>query len=526
MSDFSDIPTAYPQATGFDSIYVAEIATIDTLNMEGPLTLAFDATLPLEAVTLRQLGGTGGPFLPLNGGGMVTGATTFNPSVAAVGSANTVTLAGAATTAPGTLTMTGSDANISLRLVTKGTGTLQTGRMDVASNTNGQGVFDGSTALLIHGNNSYTTTCSPTLSVAQSAAGIVTSGLAAFNQIAVSLDNVNATAVQGASAFRVGHAFGGSNTLGNRTAHSVQLIQTAKTGNPRVDGRFYTALGARASTSVNDNGDGSTAGGNLFGSNIIAGLDTGATFWNSLVGMEIDTSAATGTSVLYKIGLQIVNFVGDAVAGSLGVDNALQFAGANSGSSPGWNILISVGAYNGWYPLAATGTVIGTTATSLALPVGPAYAAAYGIDFSAITFSAAFLKSTGFVVDGSGNTTAPSYSVGVGGPTWTSGSGVPGSTQPKGSLYTSHWRRRWDNSLRQPGRWDVEPGGWRMTYFGPESGGMTLREIAGAQKHMDMQPIDPNKPSLPQRSLRRSGTLYLQQRQANSCSPPLRSSTN
>jgi hypothetical protein len=34
----------------------------------------------------------------------------------------------------------------------------------------------------------------------------------------------------------------------------------------------------------------------------------------------------------------------------------------------------------------------------------------------------------------------------------------------------------------------------RTTWFGPESGGMTLREIAGEQHHMDMQPISPDQP--------------------------------
>jgi hypothetical protein len=46
------------------------------------------------------------------------------------------------------------------------------------------------------------------------------------------------------------------------------------------------------------------------------------------------------------------------------------------------------------------GTMIGTEATTQG---GPAYATAYGVDFSAITFSQAAFKSTGFVVDGSGN---------------------------------------------------------------------------------------------------------------------------
>ena len=53
--------------------------------------------------------------------------------------------------------------------------------------------------------------------------------------------------------------------------------------------------------------------------------------------------------------------------------------------------------------------MIGTIPTTIA-GGGPTYAALYGIDFSAVTFASggAFLKSTGFLVDPSGNVTAVS----------------------------------------------------------------------------------------------------------------------
>ena len=59
-SDFSDIPTAYPPATGFDSVYIGEV-----------LTLSRNAVEPLEAVPLQQVEemiGPAGPYLPLIGG--------------------------------------------------------------------------------------------------------------------------------------------------------------------------------------------------------------------------------------------------------------------------------------------------------------------------------------------------------------------------------------------------------------------------------------------------------------------------
>ena len=66
-SDFSDIPTAYPPATGFDSVYIGEV-----------LTLSRNAIEPLEAVPLQQVEEMiGGPFLPLIGG-TLTGPFSVN----------------------------------------------------------------------------------------------------------------------------------------------------------------------------------------------------------------------------------------------------------------------------------------------------------------------------------------------------------------------------------------------------------------------------------------------------------------
>ena len=63
------------------------------------------------------------------------------------------------------------------------------------------------------------------------------------------------------------------------------------------------------------------------------------------------------------------------------------------------------GAEGGWWAIDPAGTMIGTRAS---IPGGPAFAAAYGMDLSAVAFSGGFLKSAGFLVDGAGNVTANS----------------------------------------------------------------------------------------------------------------------
>jgi hypothetical protein len=61
------------------------------------------------------------------------------------------------------------------------------------------------------------------------------------------------------------------------------------------------------------------------------------------------------------------------------------------------------GSADGYWPIDAAGTLIGTQAS--VLPTPPARAAANGVDFSLVTFSGAAFKSTGFVVDGNGRVT-------------------------------------------------------------------------------------------------------------------------
>jgi hypothetical protein len=164
-------------------------------------------------------------------------------------------------------------------------------------------------------------------------------------------------------------------------------------------------------------------------------LLSGATNWISVVGLEIDVSIAAGASADYKVGLQVVLKNNDAVTAN--AQNSFISTSAQSGF-PGSGMTAGL-AFNGsngvWaYDITSPNAfLLGTLATPLG---GNAYQVAYGMKLDTVTFTQAFLQSTGFKVDGSGNTTAVSYIVGASGPTITSGSGVPGSTQPKGSLYT------------------------------------------------------------------------------------------
>ena len=224
--------------------------------------------------------------------------------------------------------------------------------------------------------------------------------IAAVNNMSINNDAVDATAPGGLYDLFLGHNLtGGSTAKGGRTTLGSLLEVTGTTGNLAAANAFYVSNGALAWANVNDNGTSMTPSGNLFAANDVAQLQTGATFWKSLVGREIDLLAQTGTSVAYKEGLKIVQQAGDRVRGSV-EDWEIGFEGQADASNVGAKMLISIGGSEGYWPLASTGTIWGTNTSAMG---GPSYAAAKGIDWTAIAFSGNAFASPGWSVDGSGN---------------------------------------------------------------------------------------------------------------------------
>lgn len=272
-------------------------------------------------------------------------------------------------------------------------------------------------------------------SLAGNAFGTVTSGAAFFRQFNVNADTVDASAATGGgvNVNYFGHTIS-AGAVGGRTTFSAFMSQQGITTS--AVGQFYVAGACfgEAAYSAGGTAGAGNARGNLFATNHSARLKTGGgLYWNSLVGEEVDVSVQASTSVVYKVGFKVVQWVDDAVSGTV-ADYAIGIGNQVSGTAPGWDFGFAVGAPEAWWPIKSTGTIHGTYAATTG--GGPAMAAAYGIDYSAVAFSSGFLRSTGFLVDGSGNTTANSFIVGTGGPTWTKGTGVPATTTPRGSLFS------------------------------------------------------------------------------------------
>lgn len=178
------------------------------------------------------------------------------------------------------------------------------------------------------------------------------------------------------TAFDVEYYAGGSSINDGRNAFASYFELTAPTSASSTY-RYYTSGNFFADIASNDNGTSGTPEGSVDGIGIVARLRGAATNWTSQLGVEINTAADTGSSVLIKAALGILPWPEDAVHGSL-VDAGVWFSGGVG--SVGYFNLIQVDATEGAFPISAGGT--------FAKIVGGSFA--NGIDMGSATLSGNF----------------------------------------------------------------------------------------------------------------------------------------
>lgn len=229
--------------------------------------------------------------------------------------------------------------------------------------------------------------------------------------------------------------FTSSVVMGNSAGGAYTGIQGLAT----VNGTGVTnanAVGVEANTNatVNVGGVSGTTSGNAYGAYLQATLgSSSATFWTNLVGVEIDVSAVAGSSVNTKTGVSVVALPSDAVAGFKGRDSAFAI-GQGAGGALGWDYAFRINGVSGTFPIKSTGSLLGIPVEGGIVNGGTI---ANGFDLTNLTITNNAWKSTGTTIDGSGNGTFASVrTTSSSGPTWTSGTGAPGTTQPKGSIWS------------------------------------------------------------------------------------------
>jgi hypothetical protein len=135
----------------------------------------------------------------------------------------------------------------------------------------------------------------------------------------------------------------------------------------------------------------------------VTSLGTGAGgtgTYNMSVSQTVGSETLTGTNAPhFKKGISIVQLSTDSVAATSD-EAAIEMVNQSGYTSPGWKNGIQFGGTVGVWPISPTGTLIGTQSTALG---GPAYAAAYGVDLSAVAIGTAAFKSAGFQVSGTGS---------------------------------------------------------------------------------------------------------------------------
>ena len=373
-------------------------------------------------------------LVPKGTGGVWFGSNYAN-YVTITGAANT----GVVDTASPVIQAAGAASTLDVKVLGKGTGgRLNSTKVYFGAASDRPGANVG-TSVAWKARTTYSGAGFPSWRAGGAYSGTFGPGEGTYNYVAIDADTVDAVSSSGPgllTGFGVGHAVG-AGAVGGRVALSSFLnVGGAITPGPGASSFLVSAAGfAQASASAGGTAGFGNAKGNLFGANFSTRLLSGAgLYWNSLVGAEINVGAPAGTQAAYKIGLQIVQWGDDTVRGAQAIDSGLVFTAQTSAAVVGWDRAITIGHPFGHWPMASTSTLIGT-ATGYA--GSPAYTAAWGVDFSAVTFSGGFLKSNGFEVDGIGCTTGSAFILTSGGPRIVQGSGVPSVllVLAKGSLY-------------------------------------------------------------------------------------------
>lgn len=252
-------------------------------------------------------------------------------------------------------------------------------------------------------NETYSTTLTPKLKELFAITGSVTSGSGFLNQISLSSDNATTVAGSGPGTINMlylSDGIGGGVMTGHRTGLTTQMRINSATGN--TSGIFYyVGANPQCIALSDDNGVNGSPLGNCFGSNPIVHMFSGATYWQSVVGEEIDVEADAGSSMTWKEGLKIGTIGSDAVQGT-NEDAALVFFASSSSLTSAWGTLIQIGTPTAGFPVY-NGCIMCSAST---LQGSNAYTVAHGIDFvdnAVITCTSDCFKSTGFTVNGAGS---------------------------------------------------------------------------------------------------------------------------
>lgn len=241
--------------------------------------------------------------------------------------------------------------------------------------------------------NVMTTGTSPGLRHAVNLSGSSTSSPAAVHLLLLSTDNV--AAPNGLIGLSMAHNFGGPLMTGTRNTLLINSNLTTPSGNGPA-GAGYAAAQFHMNAQCSDGGTSlSNPGGTIWALNTVSHFTSAAQNMNGCCGYELDIQCDAGSSMLDKIGLIIVQVLGDTVQGVR--DDAAISISNQAPPLPGWRTIIGVGRSVGGFP-CNTGTTILGIVPNITTGQAPKYQALYGVDFRPMDFQEAAWASPGFVI--------------------------------------------------------------------------------------------------------------------------------
>jgi len=344
--------------------------------------------------TVNLLGTVNAPFLPLSGG-IVTGNTTIqgNLTLGAGGAG------GQQITASGTgnflFTLGGASSIYNFR-GSDGTSILQM--------NNAGSYISARKPIVLSG--PYTVTGSPANDAAifmnQTWTGTSSGGVINYQFLLQSVENIN---VQGAGGgfipFAVKSTGSGANISGNRQAGLFWYVLSSQPTDA-APGCAYNALNLKVDIMVPSGGTDATAvgaRGATWGINPVAHLGPLAVNWRSIVGDELNVWNEAGSSVMDRIGMQIVLI--DGSSGIVTRDNvALSLNNQTGLPISAWEVGFGIGRVGGECPISPTGYIMRAVRRT-GDATGPTITG--GVDFTQYNFTGNTFASPGFSVSGLGD---------------------------------------------------------------------------------------------------------------------------
>jgi hypothetical protein len=149
-------------------------------------------------------------------------------------------------------------------------------------------------------------------------------------------------------------------------------------------------------SSSNDGGTSGSEYGNIHGGLFRSELETGATYYNAVVGLEVNPNIETGADALRRTGFKIVPESNGVNQGST-LDNAVSIV--NQSGAAKWDYGFTFGDPTGVWPMQSDGTMLYAFSSG-----ADAKTAATAIDFTNVTFSGDIVKLPNFAIGNDGVT--------------------------------------------------------------------------------------------------------------------------